>query len=124
VAGEIGSTGAAQKSLLGKADQYNLNQWDKADCVSNGWQKSKHRHIVRTSHQPFVIGRKNLAVCQYRQMAKSQCYFNASSKNRQSDGLIPYDLPRETASTNCQNGRAPTALDSCCHGNISAYLGG
>lgn len=79
------------KSLLGKAIQYNLNQWDKLTVYLKDGQINIDNNRAERAIKPFVIGRKNWLFANTGNGAKSSAILYSLIETAKANGLIPYD---------------------------------
>jgi transposase len=79
------------KSLLGKAIQYNLNQWDKLTVYSSDYRINIDNNRAERAIKPFVIGRKNWLFSNTGNGAKSSAMLYSIIETAKANGLIPYD---------------------------------
>ena len=79
------------KSLLGKAIQYNLNQWDKLTVYLTDGQINIDNNRAERAIKPFVIGRKNWLFANTGNGAKSSAILYSLIETAKANGLIPYD---------------------------------
>jgi len=79
------------KSLLGKAIQYNLNQWDKLSVYLTDYRVNIDNNRAERAIKPFVIGRKNWLFSNTGNGAKSSAILYSIIETAKSNGLIPYD---------------------------------
>ena len=75
------------KSLLGKAIQYNLNQWNKLTIYLTDWRINIDINRAERAIKPFVIGRKT----GWSRGAKSSATLYSIIESAKANGLIPYD---------------------------------
>jgi hypothetical protein len=79
------------KSLLGKAIQYNLNQWDKLTVYLTDGQIIIDSNRAERAIKSFVIGRKNWLFANTGNGAKSSAILYSLIETAKANGLIPYD---------------------------------
>jgi len=79
------------KSLLGKAIQYNLNQWDKLTVYLTDGRINIDNNRAERAIKPFVIGRKNWLFSNTGNGAKSSAMLYSIIETAKANGLIPYD---------------------------------
>lgn len=79
------------KSLLGKAIQYNLNQWDKLTTYLMDGRINIDNNRAERAIKPFVIGRKNWLFANTGNGAKSSATLYSVIETAKANGLIPYD---------------------------------
>lgn len=79
------------KSLLGKAIQYNLKQWDKLTVYLTDGQINIDNNRAERAIKPFVIGRKNWLFANTGNGARSSAIFYSIIETAKANGLIPYD---------------------------------
>jgi transposase len=79
------------KSLLGKAIQYNLNQWDKLTVYLTDGQINIDNNRAERAIKPFVIGRKNWLFANTGNGARSSATLYSLIETAKANGLIPYD---------------------------------
>ena len=79
------------KSLLGKAIQYNLNQWDKLTVYLTDGQINIDNNRAERAIKPFVIGRKNWLFANTGNGARSSAILYSIIETAKANGLIPYD---------------------------------
>lgn len=79
------------KSLLGKAIQYNLNQWDKLTVYLTDGRINIDNNRAERAIKPFVIGRKNWLFANTGNGAKSSAILYSLIETAKANGLIPYD---------------------------------
>jgi transposase len=79
------------KSLLGKAIQYNLNQWDKLTVYLTDYHVNIDNNRAERAIKPFVIGRKNWLFSNTGNGAKSSATLYSIIETAKANGLIPYD---------------------------------
>jgi hypothetical protein len=111
------------KSLLGKAIQYNLNQWDKLTVYLTDGQINIDNNRAERAIKPFVIGRKNWLFANTGNGAKSSAILYSLIETAKSQWAHPLRLPRETLRRTAKTEehrqpRCPAAVE------YHAYLGG
>jgi transposase len=79
------------KSLLGKAIQYNLNQWDKLSVYLTDGRINIDNNRAERAIKPFVIGRKNWLFANTGKSARSSATLYSVIETAKANGLIPYD---------------------------------
>ena len=79
------------KSLLGKAIQYNLNQWDKLTVYLTDYHVNIDNNRADRAIKPFVIGRKNWLFSNTGNGARSSATLYSIIETAKANGLIPYD---------------------------------
>tara|TARA_B110000211_G_C14062793_1_gene546357 strand:+ start:517 stop:2094 length:1578 start_codon:yes stop_codon:yes gene_type:complete len=79
------------KSLLGKAIQYNLNQWDKLTVYLSDYRINLDNNRAERAIKPFVIGRKNWLFSNTGSGATSSAVLYSIIETAKANGLIPYD---------------------------------
>jgi transposase len=79
------------KSLLGKAIQYNLNQWDKLTVYLRNGQINIDNNRAERAIKPFLIGRKNWLFANTGKSARSSTILYGVIETAKANGLIPYD---------------------------------
>ena len=79
------------KTLLGKAIQYNLNQWDKLTVYLTDGRINIDNNRAERAIKPFVIGRKNWLFANTGKGAKSSAILYSIIETAKANGLIPYD---------------------------------
>ena len=80
-----------EKSLLGKAVVYSLNQWSKlARYVEHG-QLNIDNNRAERAIKPFVIGRKNWMLSNTRSGARSSAVLYSLVETAKANGLVPFD---------------------------------
>ena len=79
------------KPLLGKAIQYNLNQWDKLTVYPKDEQINIDNNRAERAIKPFVIRRKNWLFVNTGNGAKSSAILYSIIETAKANGLIPYD---------------------------------
>ncbi|MDB4837356.1 IS66 family transposase [Marinomonas sp.] len=79
------------KTLLGKAIQYNLNQWDKLTVYLTDGQINIDNNRAERAIKPFVIGRKNWLFSNTGNGARSSAILYSIIETAKANGLIPYD---------------------------------
>ncbi|MCB5161581.1 IS66 family transposase, partial [Marinomonas algarum] len=77
--------------LLGKAIQYNLNQWEKLTVYLQNGQINIDNNRAERAIKPFVIGRKNWLFANTGNGAKSSAILYSIIETAKANGLIPYD---------------------------------
>lgn len=105
------------KSLLGKAIQYNLNQWDKLTVYLTDGQINIDNNRAERAIKPFVIGRKNWLFSNTGNGARSSAMLYSIIKTAKANGLIPYEylvklfeeLPKRQ-STDCIDDLLPWSI--------------
>uniref|UniRef100_UPI0010568141 IS66 family transposase n=1 Tax=Marinomonas flavescens TaxID=2529379 RepID=UPI0010568141 len=78
-------------SLLGKAIQYNLNQWDKLTTYLQDGDINIDNNRAERAIKPFVIGRKNWLFSNTGNGARSSAMLCSIIETAKANGLIPYD---------------------------------
>ena len=79
------------KSLLGKAIQYNLNQWEKLTVYLKDGRVNIDNNRAERAIKPFVIGRKNWLFSNTGNGARSSAILYSIIETAKANGLIPYD---------------------------------
>lgn len=79
------------KSLLSKAIQYNLNQWDKLTVYLTDGRINIDNNRAERAIKPFVIGRKNWLFSNTGNGARSSATLYSLIETAKANGLIPYD---------------------------------
>ncbi len=79
------------KTLLGKAIQYNLNQWDKLTVYLTDGRINIDNNRAERAIKPFVIGRKNWLFANTGKGARSSAILYSVIETAKANGLIPYD---------------------------------
>ncbi|AWX99279.1 transposase [Marinomonas primoryensis] len=79
------------KTLLGKAIQYNLNQWNKLTVYLTDGQINIDNNRAERAIKPFVIGRKNWLFANTGKGAISSAILYSAIETAKANGLIPYD---------------------------------
>lgn len=79
------------KSLLGKAIQYNLNQWKKLTVYLTDGRVNIDNNRAERAIKPFVIGRKNWLFSNTGNGARSSAVLYSIIETAKANGLIPYD---------------------------------
>jgi len=91
-------------SLLGKAINYTLSQWDKLKRYIESPYLTPDNNACENAIRPFVIGRKNWLFCHSVDGAKSSCGLFTLIETAKQNGLVPYKYLMAVF------GRAPLAL--------------
>lgn len=78
-------------TVLGKAIQYNLNQWDKLTVYLTDGQINIDNNRAERAIKPFVIGRKNWLFANTGNGARSSAILYSLIETAKANGLIPYD---------------------------------
>ncbi|WP_133013292.1 IS66 family transposase, partial [Marinomonas flavescens] len=78
-------------SLLGKAIQYNLNQWDKLTTYLQDGDINIDNNRAERAIKPFVIGRKNWLFANTGNSVRSCATLYSVIETAKANGLIPYD---------------------------------
>jgi transposase len=76
-------------SLLGKAIQYTLNQWDKLTAYLGSYHLTPDNNTCENAIRPFVIGRKNWLLCGSSEGAKSSCGIYSLIETAKQNDIIP-----------------------------------
>jgi len=79
------------KSLLGKAIQYNLNQWEKLTVYLKDGRVNIDNNRAERAIKPFVIGRKNWLFSNTGNGARSSAILYSIIETAKANGLMPYD---------------------------------
>ncbi|MGO3346514.1 MAG: IS66 family transposase [Marinomonas sp.] len=79
------------KTLLDKAIQYNLNQWDKLTVYLTDGRINIDNNRAERAIKPFVIGRKNWLFANTGKGARSSAILYSVIETAKANGLIPYD---------------------------------
>jgi transposase len=79
------------KSLLGKAIQYNLNQWDKLTAYLTDGRINIDNNRAERAIKPFVIGHKNWLFANTGNGARSSAMLYSMIETAKANGLIPYE---------------------------------
>ena len=79
-----------QGSLIYKAINYTLNEWEKLTCYLDKWFLTPDNNVVENAIRPFVIGRKNWLFFNTPQGAHSGCTFYSLIESAKANGLEPY----------------------------------
>ncbi len=79
------------QSLLGKAIQYNLNQWDKLTVYLTDGRINIDNNRAERAIKPFVIGRKNWLFSNTGNGARSSAMLYSIIETAKANGLIPYE---------------------------------
>ena len=78
-------------SLLGKAVNYSLGQWDKMAAYLESPYLTPDNNACENAIRPFVIGRKNWLFCQSPEGAESSCALYTLIETATQNGLIPFN---------------------------------
>lgn len=78
------------KSLLGKAIQYTLNQWDKLVVYIEAGFLKPDNNVAENAIRPFVIGRKNWLFSGAPRGADASATFFSLIETAKANGLEPY----------------------------------
>ena len=78
------------KSLLGKAIQYTLNQWDKLVIYIEAGFLKPDNNLAENAIRPFVIGRKNWLFSGAPRGADASAIFFSLIETAKANGLEPY----------------------------------
>lgn len=78
------------KSLLGKAIQYTLNQWDKLIVYIDAGFLKPDNNIAENAIRPFVLGRKNWLFSGAPRGAEASATFFSLIETAKANGLEPY----------------------------------
>ena len=81
---------APPKSLLGKAIQYCLNQWDKLVVYINAGFLKPDNNVAENVIRPFVLGRKNWLFSGAPRGAEASATFFGLIETAKANGLEPY----------------------------------
>jgi len=79
-----------ESSLLGKAINYSLEQWDKMAAYLESPYLTPDNNACENAIRPFVIGRKNWLFCQSVDGAKSSCGMFTLIETAKQNGLVPF----------------------------------
>ena len=79
------------KTLLGKAIQYNLNQWEKLTVYLKDGRINIDNNRAERAIKPFVIGRKNWLFSNTGNGARSSAILYSVIETAKANGLIPYE---------------------------------
>lgn len=78
-------------SIIGKAIQYNLNQWEKLTVYLTDGRINIDNNRAERAIKPFVIGRKNWLFANTGNGARSSAVLYSIIETAKANGLIPYD---------------------------------
>jgi transposase len=78
-------------SLLGKAINYSLGQWEKMAAYVESPYLTPDNNACENAIRPFVIGRKNWMFCQSPEGAESSCGMYTLIETATQNGLNPFD---------------------------------
>lgn len=78
-------------TTLGKAIQYNLNQWDKLSVYLTDGRINIDNNRAERAIKPFVIGRKNWLFANTGNGARASAMLYSIIETAKANGLIPYD---------------------------------
>jgi transposase len=78
-------------SLLGKAINYSLTQWDKMTAYLESPYLTPDNNACENAIRPFVIGRKNWLFCQSPDGAESSCGMFTLIETAKQNSLIPFN---------------------------------
>jgi transposase len=81
---------APPKSLLGKAIQYALNQWDRLIVYINEGFLKPDNNVAENAIRPFVLGRKNWLFSGAPKGAEANAAFFTLIETAKTNGLEPY----------------------------------
>jgi transposase len=76
-------------SLMGKAIQYSLSQWDKMTAYLESPYLTPDNNACENAIRPFVLGRKNWLFCQSPEGAESSCGIYTLIETARQNGLVP-----------------------------------
>jgi len=79
-----------ESSLLGKAINYSLAQWDKMVAYLQSPYLTPDNNACENAIRPFVVGRKNWLFCQSVDGAKSSCGMFTLIETAKQNGLVPF----------------------------------
>ena len=79
------------KSLLGKAVNYGLNQWEKLITFLEDGRVELSNNRAERSIKPFVIGRKNFLFCNTPRGAKASAIIFSIIETAKENGLNPFN---------------------------------
>jgi len=79
-----------ESSLLGKAINYSLEQWDKMAAYLESPYLTPDNNACENAIRPFVIGRKNWLFCQSVGGAESSCGMYSLIETAKQNGLVPF----------------------------------
>lgn len=87
---EAGHPQVPPKSLLGKAMQYALNQWEKLEVYIEAGFLKPDNNVAENAIRPFVLGRKNWLFAGAPRGAEASATFFSLIETAKSNGLEPY----------------------------------
>ena len=76
-------------SLLGKAINYSLSQWDKMTAYLESPYLTPDNNACENAIRPFVLGRKNWLFCKSPEGAESSCGMYSLIETAKQNGLVP-----------------------------------
>ena len=76
-------------SLMGKAINYSLGQWDKMTAYLESPHLTPDNNACENAIRPFVLGRKNWLFCQSPEGAESSCGIYTLIETAKQNGLVP-----------------------------------
>jgi len=76
-------------SLMGKAINYSLGQWDKMTAYLESPYLTPDNNACENAIRPFVLGRKNWLFCQSPEGAESSCGIYSLIETAKQNGLVP-----------------------------------
>ncbi len=79
------------KSAIGKAIQYNLNQWDKLSGYIKSGDINIDNNRAERAIKPFVIGRKNWMFCNTASGANASAILYSLIETAKANGLTPFN---------------------------------
>jgi len=79
-----------ESSLLGKAVNYSLEQWDKMAAYLESPYLTPDNNACENAIRPFVVGRKNWLFCQSVGGAESSCGMYSLIETAKQNGLVPF----------------------------------
>ena len=79
-----------ESSLLGKAINYSLEQWDKMTAYLESPYLTPDNNACENAVRPFAVGRKNWLFCQSVDGAKSSCGMFTLIETAKQNGLVPF----------------------------------
>ena len=78
------------KSLLGKAIQYTLNQWDRLIVYINEGFLKPDNNVAENAIRPYVVGRKNYLFAGHPNGANAGATFYSLIETAKANGLEPF----------------------------------
>jgi len=79
------------KSAIGKAIQYNLNQWEKISGYIKSGEINIDNNRAERAIKPFVIGRKNWMFCNTASGANASAILYSLIETAKANGLTPFN---------------------------------